>query len=228
MAFIRFQPSLFEFLEALADHNERPWFQAHKGRYESDVLTPALEFIRAFQPVLRKISTHFVASDQRVGGSLIRIYRDTRFARGLGPYKTNVGIQFRHEQGRDIHAPGFYVHIAPGECFLGAGLWRPEAAPLASIRQAIAEAPDRWRRALRDPAFRKAFVLDGGCLKRPPRGFSAELPCIEDIKRTDFVAIADLDESAVLGKQFVQRVGALFTAGRPFMRFLCGALRLPF
>ena len=141
--FKRFQPTLFEFLEQLADHNNRPWFQENKLRYEQEVLSPALAFIRAFQSRLKRISPYFLASDRRVGGSLMRVYRDTRFAKQGPPYKTNVGIQFRHEQGRDIHAPGFYVHIAPGECFLAVGLWRPEAEPLAAIRQAIVERPDR-------------------------------------------------------------------------------------
>ncbi len=120
------RPSFFEFLEQLAANNNRPWFAKNKSRYEEQVLGPALEFIRAFQPRLKKIAPHFVASDRRMGGSLMRIYRDTRFAKDAKPYKTNVGIQFRHELGRDVHAPGFYVHIAPGECFLALGLWRPE------------------------------------------------------------------------------------------------------
>ncbi len=150
--FERFQPTLFQFLEQLADNNNRPWFQENKGRYESEVLEPAMAFIRALQPRLKRISPYFVASDRRVGGSLMRVYRDTRFFKGE-PYKTNVGIQFRHEQGRDIQAPGFYVHIAPGECFLCAGLWRPEPEPLGLIRQAIVRWPDRWRRARDDRKF---------------------------------------------------------------------------
>ena len=152
--FEKFHPTLFEFLEQLADNNNRPWFQKNKPRYEGEVLEPALAFIRAFQPQLKRISSHFVASDRRLGGSLMRVYRDTRFAKDGQPYKTNVGIQFRHEQGRDVHAPGFYVHIAPGECLLAVGLWRPEAAPLGQIRQAIVQWPARWRRASNDRKFR--------------------------------------------------------------------------
>ncbi len=134
-----FEPSLFQFLEELAGNNNRPWFQQNKGRYEREVLEPAMAFIRAFQPRLKRVSPYFVASDRRVGGSLMRVYRDTRFARDSEPLKTNVGIQFRHELGRDIHAPGFYVHIAPDECFLAVGLWRPEPDALGRIRQAIVE-----------------------------------------------------------------------------------------
>jgi uncharacterized protein (TIGR02453 family) len=225
--FDRFQPTLFQFLEQLADNNNRPWFQENKERYESEVLQPAMAFIRAFQPRLKAISPCFVASDRRVGGSLMRVYRDTRFFKGE-PFKTNVGIQFRHEQGRDIHAPGFYVHIAPGECFLCAGLWRPEREPLGRIRQAIVEWPDRWRRARDDRRFRRRFSLDGGSLRRPPRGFPADHPWIEDLKRTDFIGLEELDERDVLRKGYLEHVAASFTAARPFMRFLCHALEAPF
>ncbi len=225
--FERFQPTLFQFLEQLADNNNRPWFQENKGRYESEVLEPAMAFIRALQPRLKRISPYFVASDRRVGGSLMRVYRDTRFFKGE-PYKTNVGIQFRHEQGRDIQAPGFYVHIAPGECFLCAGLWRPEPEPLGLIRQAIVRWPDRWRRARDDRKFCARFALDGSSLTRPPRGFPADHAWIEDLKRTDFIGLEELEERDVLSKGYLDHVAASFTASRPFMRFLCDALKAPF
>jgi uncharacterized protein (TIGR02453 family) len=223
-----FKPSLFEFLEQLADNNNRPWFQENKPRYESDVLQPAMAFIRGFQPELKRISVYFVASDRRVGGSLMRVYRDTRFAKDGAPYKTNVGIQFRHEQGRDVHAPGFYVHIAPGECFLAVGLWRPDPETLARVRQAIVEWPDRWKRARDDRKFRTRFSLDGDSLKRPPRGFFADHPYVEDIKRTDFIAVESLEERHVLDKRYLDYVAQSFTATRPFMRFLCDSLKTPF
>ena len=122
MEFQTFEPSLFRFLKQLAQNNNRAWFQENKTRYEKEVREPSLAFIRAFRPHLKKISEYFTAVDRRSGGSLMRVYRDTRFHGAGEPYKTNVGIQFRHELGRDIHAPGFYVHLEPGTCFLAAGL----------------------------------------------------------------------------------------------------------
>lgn len=228
MEFRRFEPTLFEFLEELADNNNRPWFRENQGRYEREVLGPCLAFIRAFEPRLARISKSFAASDRRIGGSLMRVYRDTRFSKDKTPYKTNVGIQFRHELGRDVHAPGFYVHVAPAECFLAVGVWRPDRASLDRIRQAIVDRGDRWRRATRGREFRKHFALDGGRLKRPPRGFPADHPLVEDLKRTDFVALGELGEQDVLDEGFVGRVATCFAAGRPFMRFLCQALELPF
>jgi uncharacterized protein (TIGR02453 family) len=226
--FRRFLPTIFEFLEELADNNNRPWFQANKVRYESEVLEPCMAFIRIFRPRLKKISPCFVASDRRVGGSLLRVYRDTRFARGGEPYKTNAGIQFRHESARDIHTPGFYVHIAPGECFLAVGSWRPDSESLGQIRQAIIEHPDRWRRARDDKNFRRWFDLAGDSLKRPPRGLPPDHRFAEDLKRTDFLGLRELTEQDVMAEGFLDEVATCFAAARPFMRFLCEALKAPF
>ncbi|NLF67521.1 MAG: DUF2461 domain-containing protein [Candidatus Anammoximicrobium sp.] len=228
MEFQGFDASLFQFLEELADNNRRPWFQANKARYDHEVLEPSLAFIRAFAPRLKKISPYFVASDRRVGGSLMRVYRDTRFARDKTPYKTNVGIQFRHEFAKDVHAPGFYVHLEPGECFLAMGLWRPDAGSLAMIRQAIVDHPDRWKRARNDRRFHARIQLDGDSLKTPPRGFPSDHPLVEDLKRTDFIGLEQLTEQDVLRPQYIDTVAACFAASRPFMRFLCDALRVPF
>jgi uncharacterized protein (TIGR02453 family) len=226
--FRKFEPTLFQFLKQLAGNNNRPWFLENKGRYEQEVLEPSLAFIRAFRPRLKKISEFFVAGDRRVGGSLMRVYRDTRFWGKEEPYKTNVGIQFRHEFGKDIHAPGFYVHLEPGSCFLAVGLWRPDALSLRNIRQAIVEKPIRWRRARDDKKFRRFFTLEGGSLKKGPLGFPVDHPCIEDLKRTDFIAVADLSEKQTLQKTFIENVDRAFTASRLFMRFLCDALKVPF
>jgi uncharacterized protein (TIGR02453 family) len=228
MDFQRFEPTLFQFLKELTDNNNRPWFQKNKPRYEREVLEPCLAFIRAFGTRLKRISKCFVASDQRSGGSLMRVYRDMRFSKDGAPYKTNVGIQFRHEFGRDVHAPGFYVHIAPDECFLGVGMWRPDGASLRLVRQAIVERPDRWRRATRGKQFRECFELVGDSLKRPPRDFPADHPLVEDLKRKDLIGLCDLKKRDVLDARFLDNVANSFTVGRPMMRFLCEALHVPF
>ena len=139
------------FLAELSQNNNRDWFNTNKARYESDVLDPALAFIHAMQEPLAEIAPHFVAQATRVGGSLMRIYRDTRFSKEKTPYKTNIGIQFRHEQAKDVHSPGFYVHVDPQQVFFGVGMWRPDAEPLQSIRARIAARPAQWSSGWRTP-----------------------------------------------------------------------------
>jgi uncharacterized protein (TIGR02453 family) len=223
-----FNKATFRFLAELETNNERPWFEANKARYEHAVVEPALAFIGAMAPRLERISKHFLAVPKRTGGSLMRIYRDTRFAYNKTPYKTNVGIQFRHELGRDVHTPGFYVHIEPDGCFLGAGIWRPEPEPLRAIRSRIVAKPDLWHRAATDRRFTAEFALAGDRLERPPRGFSAASPHVEDLKRKDFTAISRLTQRDILGRDFPAIVAARFKAAAPFMAFLCAALDLEY
>src|SRR6266540_1358165 len=87
-----FGPELFSFLADLRENNDRDWFAANKHRYEEELLEPAIAFIDAFAPRLEKISPHFRADARPSGGSLFRIYRDTRFSKDKTPYKTNLGI----------------------------------------------------------------------------------------------------------------------------------------
>ena len=223
-----FSKETFRFLTELEANNERAWFQANKHRYETAVVVPALAFISAMAPGLERISKHIIAVPKRTGGSLMRVYRDTRFAYNKTPYKTNVGIQFRHELGRDVHAPGFYVHIEPNGCFLGAGIWRPEPAPLRAIRTRIVEQPDLWHRAATDRRFTAELALTGDRLERPPRGFSVSAPHVEDLKRKDFTAISRLAHRDVLGRDFPELVAARFKAAAPLMAFLCAALNLQY
>ena len=126
-----FDASTLKFLRELRANNDRDWFNANKPRYEEHVLDPALRFIDAMYDPLADVAPRFTAIPKRSGGSLMRVYRDTRFSRDKTPYKTNIGIQFRHEFGRDVHAPGYYIHIEPDNAFIGAGMWRPAADPLA-------------------------------------------------------------------------------------------------
>lgn len=223
-----FDRETFRFLAELAAHNARPWFEANKHRYEAHCMEPALAFIRAMAPAVATISPHFVASARRLGGSLMRIHRDTRFARDKSPYKTNIGIQFRHERGRDVHAPGFYVHVIPGSCFLGAGIWHPDPKALRAIRTEIVEQPALWARSRDDRAFRRHFELGGAQGERPPRGFPAEGPHADDVRRKDFIAVCELTDAEVTKADFADRAGARFAAARPLVEFLCGALDLPF
>ena len=223
-----FTKQTFTFLSALAGNNNREWFEAHKQEYEDFVRTPALDFISDMAEEMPAISKHFRAVPKKVGGSLMRVQRDTRFSRDKTPYKTNVGIQFRHEVGKDVHAPGDYVHVEPGECFVGVGLWHPEADVLFKIREGIVKNGDAWMAARDNRDFRRHFTLEGDSLANAPRGFAKDHPLMEDLKRKDFVGLAAMSDASLSLKNFRPLVVERFMQAAPYMRFLCEALELPF
>lgn len=220
-----FDPRLFKFLRQLKKNNNREWFQENKARYEEDVRDPLLRFIADFAKPLHKMSPHFTADPRR---SLFRIYRDTRFSKDKSPYKTGAAAHFRHEAAGDVHAPGFYLHLEPGDVFLAAGIWQPDSDTLAKIRQAIASNPERWKRVISGKTFKKGWSFWGEKLKRPPTGFDPKHPFIEDLKRKDFVVVLSLTEEDAEKPGFMERTAEIYGTAAPFVKFLTEAVGLTF
>ena len=219
-----FTRGTFQFMTELAENNDREWFADNKSRYEALVKDPALRFIEAFAPHLEKISPHFMATPR----SLFRIYRDTRFSKDKSPYKTHTGIQFRHDRSKDVHAPGYYVHVEPGSVFAGFGIWHPESKSLRAIRERIVEEPAAWKKASRGKKFRDTVELSGDRLKRPPKGFDPDHPLIEDLKWKDYIAVKDLPQSFLTDPELPKELAKFFKVGTPLMQFLCDAVGVPF
>ncbi len=223
-----FTPAIFKYLRDLAAHNDREWFQANKDRYVTELRDPCLSFITDFGARLARISPHFRADPRPTGGSLFRIYRDVRFSKDKSPYKTHVGLHFRHEAGRDAYTPGFYLHLEPGACFVGVGLWRPDNPTLRPIRNLMATDPARWRRAVGGKAFSDRFQVTGESLKRVPRGYDPDHPLAEVLKLKDVTALATLTQKDVTAPGFVDVFAQDCRAGAPLVKFICNALGQPF
>ncbi|KFN50897.1 DUF2461 domain-containing protein [Arenimonas composti] len=223
-----FSEDTFRFLRALKSNNRRDWFEAHRADYLQHLRDPFLRLIGELQPGLAGISPHYRADPRGNGGSLFRIHRDTRFANDKTPYKTWGGARFFHERAKQVHAPSFYLHLEPGGCFIGAGLWHPEPETQRRIRAFLFDNPAGWTAATRSAAFRRRFALTGDSLVRPPRGYPADHPLIDDLKRKDFVATAPLADELVLGPRLRQAVISHFTGLAPLVDYLCAALDLEF
>ena len=220
-----FTPALFSFLRELKENNSRDWFEHNRARFERDVREPLIQFVVDFAPHLRKISPHYVADPRPNGGSVFRIYRDTRFARDKTPYKTNAGLHFRHAAGKDVHAPGFYLHLQPDEVFTGCGLWHPEPPVLARVRDAMVSYPRSWQSI--KAKLPDGFSIEGARLARPPRGYDAGHPLIDDLRLKDITLYVSLTEADACAPGFLDRFVEICRASAPFMRFLTEAVGQP-
>lgn len=222
-----FDDDLFEYLADLADNNERAWFQDNRERYERSLKDPALRFIADAAKPLATVSPHMTAIPKAQGGSLFRIYRDTRFSKDKTPYKTHLGIQFKHARGKDVHAPGYYLHIEPGESFFGAGTWHPDSDVVKAMRAKIDARPDAWR-ATKDALAEAGLTLGGDSLKRVPRGYDKDHPLAEDLKRKDYIVSTKIEEDTILSDGLMDRFITLCQGAAPLMRFLCDATDVEF
>jgi uncharacterized protein (TIGR02453 family) len=224
-----FSDRTFRFLRALARHNERTWFHAHKADYEAHVRAPLQRLLADLQPDLAAVSLQFRADPRPVGGSLYRIQRDTRFANDKRPYKHWQGARLYHARRAELATPLYYLHIEPGGCFVGAGIWRPESPVLRRIRQFIVDNPAGWNAAAHAPAFERRYVLDDeDRLVRPPRGFPADFIHLDDLRNRSFVAWRALDDAVVTGPRLRQVLARDLRDLAPFLDYLCAALDLEF
>ena len=224
-----FSDASFKFLRALARNNDKAWFNEHKSQYEDHVRQPFLRLLTDLQPDLAQISTHYRSDPRTVGGSLFRIYRDARFSNDKSPYKPWQGARLYHERRKQVAAPSFYVHLQPGQCFVGAGLWHPEAHTQRRVRQFIFDNPGSWKMAAHAPAFRKRFHFESSqMLSRPPRGFPADFEMIEDLKHRNFAFTRPLQDSDMTGPRLHRIIAEDLVRLGPFVDYLCAALDLDF
>jgi uncharacterized protein (TIGR02453 family) len=226
MAQTCFDPALFAFLRALKRHNDRLWFDRNRERYEEDVRRPLLRFIADIAAPLQRVSAAVVADPRPVGGSMFRIHRDTRFSKDKTPYKTHAAAHFRHSAGRNVHAPGFYLHLEPGNVFFGAGIWHPDTEALAAIRGAIMDNSDLWVAWTRSRRFRSACTWEGEVVQRPPRGVPADHPLLDDLKHKDFTVLGASSEAEAGQPDFSRRFLRFCRAAAPLNEFLARALGL--
>jgi uncharacterized protein (TIGR02453 family) len=214
---VYFGPGFFKFLNDLKKHNDRDWFLANQTRYEKEVRQPFFALIADLAPSVAKLGSGFIADPHPTRGSMLRIYRDIRFSKNKSPYKTHVAAHFMHGRGKS-EGIGLYLHLGPVENFAGGGVYRPEPAVLKKIRNGIVNDPAAWKRVV------KGQALGGESLTRPPKGYDANHPFIEDIKRKDFYSGSEFSAKEVSSDKFFAAVLQKFRAATPLAEFLASAV----
>ncbi len=227
MATPHFTPKLFSFLRDLAKNNDRDWFKAKQSRFEDHVREPLLRFISDSAPRFEKISPQILAVAKKSGGSMFRIHRDTRFSNDKSPYKTHAAAQFRHAWGKDVHAPGYYLHLEPGSVFMGAGIWRPDTPSVTRIRAGIVHDPAAWKKVVGAAAFKRRFAMEGESLKRPKRTVPKDHPLMEDLKRKDFIVCVHYTQKEVCDAGFLTTFMKDCRGASRFMAFLAESVDIP-
>lgn len=222
-------PDAIKFLKQLKRNNNRDWFAANKDRYRDNIVQPMSAFIEAMAPRLAQTANCFVADPRTNGGSMFRIYRDTRFGNDKTPYKLNIGCHFRHNAGKDAHAPGFYVHIEAEQTFFGGGIWRPPTPVLNRIRDTIVDNPKEWSRIKQAKPFTRLFDgIIGDQLQRAPRGYDPGHPHLEDLRRKSLYAVRTVETQRVTTADFIKDVDTAIKSLSSFMKFITYALDLPY
>ena len=212
-----------DFMKRLKRNNNRPWFEKHKKEYETFVRLPMQSLIAALQPHFEMFAPEF---DTHPKKSLFRIYRDIRFSKDKTPYKTHAAAHFvLRGKPKGVEGSGYYLHIEPGEVFLGGGIYMPDGDQLKKIRKAIADQPERFLSIVGQKNFKKVFgKLQGEKLQRVPQGYEPDHPMAEWLKHKQFFVWVEWPETKCLREKFVEDVAGVFKSATPMVRFLNEAM----
>ncbi|HWC75692.1 MAG TPA: DUF2461 domain-containing protein [Gemmatimonadales bacterium] len=227
-----FTSGTLAFFRGLKRHNAKPWFEAHRGDYEQDVVAPMRALIEEMDVRLARFAPEITGHPKR---SMFRIYRDIRFSKDKSPYKTNAGCWFWHRDAdprvgddADGGGAGFYFHLQPGSSFTGAGIWMPPRPLLGKLRDAIVEDHKGFERIVKHPGFVRRFggLDDEHTLKRMPRGYAEAHPAARWLRFQSFVSGRALGDKQITSPRLAATLEEDFSRLLPLVRWLNGALGL--
>lgn len=212
-----------KFLNRLKRNNNRSWFEEHKGEYESFVKLPMQSLIAALKPHFEKFAPEFDVNPKR---SMFRVYRDVRFSKDKTPYKTHVAAHFvLRGKPKGVEGSGYYLHIEPGEVFLGGGIYMPDSDQLKKIRRVIADQSRRFLLIVEDRKFKRRFgKIEGEKLRRVPQGYEPDHPMAEWLKYKQFFVGSGWPEARCHRRAFVNEIAKAFEDATPLVRFLNEAM----
>ncbi|MBC3785162.1 DUF2461 domain-containing protein [Spirosoma utsteinense] len=214
------QPSTLTFLSDLKANNNKPWFDANRLVYEAarnnfiDLVARLLEGINTIDPAISETAL-------QAKSCIFRINRDVRFSTDKSPYKSYFGAWF-NAGGKQSPTAGYYLDLRPGGSFVAGGLYMPDAAILATIRQEIDYNLANFEQILTQPAFVKQLgeLNRDEVLQRPPKGYDASNPAIEYLKLKSFTASRQLPDSALTKPDLVKQILTTFSSLQPLITYL--------
>jgi uncharacterized protein (TIGR02453 family) len=211
-----------QFLKALEKNNNRDWFLANKNKYDL-AKTNYLNFVEEVLNGILKFDSSLAELNPKQ--CVFRINRDVRFSKNKAPYKTNFGASFS-KGAKKIDTAGYYFHLEPGACFIGGGLWMPQAPDLQKLRQEIDYCYKEFNGILQHKEFKKTFqgLSTDAKLARPPKGYDIDNPAIELLKLKSFTAIMPISDKEVLDPTVVKKTLSIFKTIAPLVHFLNRAI----
>lgn len=222
MSFPGFSKEGIEWLKALPENNNREWFEENKPIYESHLKAPMLALVTSLNDALvERMPEYYLDHPAK---AIFRIYRDTRFSKNKTPYKTHLGAVYPR-RGMSDKASGLYFQIAASGVGIAGGAYMPSSESLLAIRARIAADFESLEATLQNKKLKNRMgVLQGHTLSRPPKGFSADHPAIDLLKRKQFYFWKELPPELLSSKKLESEILSHFLAMRPAMLFLDDAV----
>ena len=213
--------SINQFLKKLANNNTREWMAENKPEYQATRKT--------FESMIGQLIEGIAAFDEGIVGleakkSVFRLNRDTRFSNDKSPYKLNYGASMSRE-GRKSPYASYYIHIKPGDNFVGGGMYMPDADTLKKVRQEIDYNADLLLKIIQNAGFVNVYgEMLGDKLKTAPKGYPKDHENIELLKHKGFYFMHKFPDEELAADNFVEMQLERFRTVHPFVDFLNTAI----
>ena len=210
---------ILTFLAELSCNNNREWLNEHKDWYR-DCLQRFELFTAEWLERLKEMDPDLAPLQPK--DCIWRIYRDVRFSTDKRPFKEWFGVFPAVRGGRKSDRGGYYVHIQPGQCMFGGGIWCPNKDLLNALRKEVLANYDEVESIFANPVTNKYFQdFDSEyMLKKVPQGFPADFEHVDWLKRKCYTFSTPLTDEQVCAPDFVDLATEIAYAAKPINDFL--------
>lgn len=213
------EPETFTFLADLATNNRKAWMDAHRDERDD-----ALRNFTGIAITLHDYADRFDSSvaDGKFNPrqSYSKFFQEARDRVGPGLYRADVDV-FANA-GNPAEEVGFYLHIEPGNCHAGAGIFQPSKAALARLRSRLSDDPQGLNDVLTEPEFAEAFpdgVVTRKAFGAVPDGFNSNNPAAPYLKMVGLGCSKDLPDALLLDDDVIDLLIEIFRSASPLVRY---------
>ena len=213
------------FLTELKNNNSREWFEQNQilyQAYKDDIIV----FTEKLLSELSKFDLSISNANLIPKKCLTRVNRDLRFSKDKTPYKNYVLIVF-NKNAPQPNTAGYFVHIEPGNCMVGGGVWQTSPEYLKKIRQEISYSFDEINGIILSNKFQKTFpsgIQGQSKLKKFTKIKKKREEVIELLKLKGFCSQEIISDKLLTGKDAIKTIINYFETTKPLIDYINKAI----
>lgn len=154
-----------EFLQENRLQNKKSWFEEHKDEYQTLVVQPLCQLASDLAPAMSQLDDQLIC-EPKVGKSVSRIYRDTRFSHDKSLYRDVMWVAFGRDKKAFAGFPGFFFEVGPRGFRYGCGYYQAATSTMKALRERILAGDPQFQKALQAYDSQSVFTLEGEMYKK--------------------------------------------------------------
>lgn len=214
-----------DFLKELKKNNSREWFEQNKviyQNYKDDIIL----FTENLLDELSKLDLSIANANLIPKKCLTRVNRDLRFSKDKTPYKNYVLVVF-NKNAPHGNTAGYFIHIEPGNCMVGGGIWQTTPEFLKKIRKEISYSFEEINEIISNKQFQDIYpsgIQGQSKLKKFTDLSEKREEVIELLKMKGFCTKEFINDDILTSKDAIKIIVNYFKTTKPLIEYLNRAI----